>query len=242
VIWVSAVVGSVMLAVFVPVELRSAAPLLDLRLFLSRMFRSANLITLCSAAGFLGALFVYPLMLQTAFGYSPLEAGLLTCPEAIGIMLGTQIASRLYRPIGPRRLIAGGQGLVCTVLVAIALVMAETTPHWIAVLLMTLLGYGQSHTFMPIQAAAFDTVPRSKVGAGTALYNATRQAGSAIGVAVAATVIGLIGVPTDPSAAVEPFRWALLVLAVLPLLGSVLALFTMDDADAAPSRGLTPAR
>ena len=189
--------------------------MLDLRLFVSRMFRSANLITLCSAAGFLGALFVYPLMLQTAFGYGPLEAGLLTCPEAIGILIGTQIASRLYSPIGPRRLIAGGQAMVCAVLVAIALVMSQTTPHAVAVLLMTLLGYGQSHTFMPIQAAAFDTVPRSKVGAGTALYNATRQAGSAVGVAVAATVIGLIGVQADPASAALPFRWALLVLAAL---------------------------
>jgi len=39
---------------------------------------------------------------------------------------------------------------------------------------------------------------------------------------------------------VVPFRWALLVLALLPLLGSLLALVTMHDEDAAPSRGLTP--
>ena len=239
-ILVTGLVGVLLLVVFVPVELHRSAPMLDLRLFVSRMFRSANLITLCSAGGFLGALFVYPLMLQTAFGYRPLEAGLLTCPEAIGILIGTQIASRLYRPVGPRRLIAGGQAMVCAVLVAIALVMSPTTPHTLAVLLMVLLGYGQSHTFMPIQAAAFDTVPRSKVGAGTALYNATRQAGAAVGVALAATVIGLIGVPADPAGAVVPFRWALLTLALLPLLGSLLALFTLHDEDAAPSRGLAP--
>jgi hypothetical protein len=57
---------------------------------------------------------------------------------------------------------------------------------------------------------------------------------------VAATVIGLIGVPVEPAGAVVPFRWALLVLALLPLLGSLLALFTMHDEDAAPSRGLAP--
>ena len=72
-----------------------AAPMLRLQLFGLRLFRSANLITFASAAGFLGGLFVYPLMLQTAFGYSPLTAGLLTFPEAIGIMVGTQVAARL---------------------------------------------------------------------------------------------------------------------------------------------------
>lgn len=235
-------VGIVLLVILVPFELGRDTPMLDLRLFASRMFRSANLITLASAAGFLGALFVYPLMLQTAFGYSPLEAGLLTFPEALGIMVGTQIVSRMYARVGPRRLIASGQALVCAVLVTIAWVTSAATPAWLQVALMVLLGLGQSYTFMPIQAAAFDTVPRSKVGAGTALYNATRQAGSALGVAFAATTIGLIGIGSSPEAALLPFRWALMVCALMPLIGSAVAFFTMHDEDAAPSRGLVPMR
>ncbi len=234
--------GIALLVILVPFELRRDAPMLDLRLFASRMFRSANLITLASAAGFLGALFVYPLMLQTAFGYSPLQAGLLTFPEALGIMIGTQIASRLYPRVGPRRLIAAGQGLVCVILVSIAWVTSAATPAWLQVTLMVLLGLGQSHTFMPIQAAAFDTVPRSKVGAGTALYNATRQAGAALGVAFAATTIGLIGVGSSPEGALLPFRWALMVCALMPLIGSIVAYSTVHDEDAAPSRGLVPVR
>ncbi|HEY4991719.1 MAG TPA: DHA2 family efflux MFS transporter permease subunit, partial [Nakamurella sp.] len=96
-IWIPGVLGLVLLTLLVVVEGRVAAPMLQLRLFRLRLFRSANLITFASAAGFLGGLFVYPLMLQTTFGYSPLTAGLLTFPEAIGIMIGTQVAARLYR-------------------------------------------------------------------------------------------------------------------------------------------------
>ncbi len=102
--------------------------MLRLSLFGLRLFRSANLITFASAAGFLGGLFVYPLMLQTAFGYSPLTAGLMTFPEAIGIMIGTQVAARLYPRVGPRRLIAAGQALVATVLLCLAFVMSTTIP------------------------------------------------------------------------------------------------------------------
>ena len=245
VIWISGLLGTVLLTLLVVVEGRVAAPMLRLKLFRLRLFRSANLITIASAAGFLGGLFVYPLMLQTAFGYSPLTAGLMTFPEAIGIMIGTQVAARLYRRVGPRRLIAAGQALVASVLLCLAFVMSSTIPPVVPVLLMLLLGYGQAHTFMPTQAAAFDTVAPEHTGAATALYNATRQVGSAVGVAVAATVIATIGISasaaTDESAALLPFRWALVACALFSVAGSLIAALTVRDVDAAPSRGLAPA-
>ena len=104
-------------------------------------------------------------------------------------MLGTQIAARLYPRVGPRALIGSGQALVTGMLICLALLLQPSTPWLVAVLLMFVLGIGQAHTFMPSQAAAFDTVPRARTGEATSLYNATRQAGSAIGVALAATVI-----------------------------------------------------
>ena len=188
-------------------------------------------------------------MLQTAFGYSPLTAGLLTFPEAIGIMVGTQVAARNYRRVGPRRLIAAGQCTVAAALLTLAFVMSSSIPAVVPVCLMLLLGFGQAHTFMPTQAAAFDTVAPEHTGAATALYNATRQVGSAVGVAVAATVIATIGFdpaalalrPVDETAALLPFRWALIGCALFSVVGSLVAAFTVNDADAAPSRGLAPA-
>lgn len=244
-IWISGLLGAVLLALLIVVEGRVSAPMLRLTLFRLRLFRSANLITLTSAAGFLGGLFVYPLMLQTAFGYSPLTAGLMTFPEAIGIMIGTQVAARLYGRVGPRRLIAAGQALVATVLLSLAFVMSSTIPPALPVLLMLLLGFGQAHTFMPTQAAAFDTVAPEHTGAATALYNATRQVGSAVGVAAAATVIATIGISATAavaeSAALLPFRWALVGCALFSVAGSLIAALTVRDVDAAPSRGLAPA-
>ncbi len=244
-IWIPGLLGVLLLIALVIVEGRVAAPMLRLSLFGLRLFRSANLITVASAAGFLGGLFVYPLMLQTAFGYSPLTAGLMTFPEAIGIMVGTQVAARMYQRVGPRRLIAAGQALVAAVLLSLAFVMSSTIPVVVPVALMLLLGFGQAHTFMPTQAAAFDTVAPEHTGAATALYNATRQVGSAVGVAVAATVIATIGISatsaTDEVAALLPFRWALFGCAMFSVAGSLIAALTVHDVDAAPSRGLAPA-
>ena len=232
-------IGLASLVALVFVELRVPRPMLQLRLFALPLFRSANLITLASAAGFLGALFVYPLMMQDAFGRTPLEAGLLTFPEAIGIMTGTQIAARLYRRVGPRGLIGSGQALVTLMLVCLALVLQTSTPWFVPVGMMFVLGIGQAHTFMPAQAAAFDTVPRARTGEATSLYNATRQAGSAFGVALAATVIAGVSVAgATGAAAITPFRWALAAMACCTLIGSVIAWLTVNNADAAPSRGL----
>ena len=240
-IWIPGLLGVLLLILLVVVEGRVSAPMLRLTLFRLRLFRSANLITFASSAGFMGALFVYPLMLQTAFGYSPLQAGLLTFPEAIGIMIGTQVAARIYRPVGPRRLIAAGQLTVAIALLGLALVMSAGIAPVVPVLLMLLLGLGQSFTFMPTQASAFDTVAQHHTGAATALFNATRQVGSAIGVAVAATVIATIALDgAAQAAALPPFRWALVGCALFSLGGCLIALLTVRDVDAAPSRGLAP--
>jgi EmrB/QacA subfamily drug resistance transporter len=244
VIWIPGLIGVLLLLALVVVEGRVSAPMLRLRLFRLRLFRSANLITFASSAGFMGALFVYPLMLQTVFGYTPLQAGLLTFPEAIGIMVGTQIGARVYRKVGPRRLIAGGQLTVAVALVALSQVMSVGISPVVPVSLMLLLGFGQAFTFMPTQASAFDTVAQRHTGAATALFNATRQVGAAIGVAVAATVIATVALDvtaaTAEAASLPPFRWALLGCAVFSLCGAIAAL-TVRDADAAPSRGLAPA-
>ncbi len=236
----SGLVGLALLVALVPVQLRVRTPMLQLRLYRLRLFRSTNLVTMASSAGFLGALFVYPLMLQTSFGYGAMEAGLLTFPEALGIMVGTQMVGRLYAKVGPRRLIAAGQSVVCAILLTLALISGDRVPPAVLVVLMVILGLGQSHTFVPTQAAAFDTVPRDQIGAGTTLYNATRQAGAAIGVAIAATAIAGIGVGLAPDAEPTPFRWALVACAMCNMLGVLLAL-TVDDKDAAPSRGLQTA-
>ncbi len=115
----------------------------------------------------------------------------LTFPEAVGIMAGTQVASRLYHRVGPRRLVAAGQFTVAVALVALSFVVSSIIPP---VVLMVVLGTGQAHTFMPTPASAFDTVAPEHTGAATALYSATMQVGSAVLVAVAVTVVATVGV------------------------------------------------
>src|SRR6202034_2991399 len=115
----SCIVGAVLLVVFVFVELRTTRPMVDLRLLSGRLFRSTNLVMFLAAAAFLGMLYLIPLYFQDARGLSALQSGLSTFPEAFGVMIGAQFASRLIYPrIGPRRHITGGLlGLAAATLV-----------------------------------------------------------------------------------------------------------------------------
>ena len=61
-----------------------------------------------ASGGFMGTLFLVPLLLQSGLGFSALHSGLATFTEALGGMTGTQVTSRIYKRVGPRRLMIAG--------------------------------------------------------------------------------------------------------------------------------------
>jgi len=240
--------GAVMIAAMIVVELRTPAPLLHIRLFGNRLFRSCSLVLVMAVSSFLGVLFVVPLFFQLALGLSALQSGLNTFPEAIGIMIGAQFASRLFYPrFGPRRLMSFG---LVGVAVAIGLMtrIGFTTDLWWMRLLMFTMGLAMSQVFISSQAASFATVSHAETAQASSLFNSQRQLGSAVGVAILTTVLALVGtehvVGGHPVPDLAGYHAAFLTAAGLALVGSLLAL-TVRDEDAAATmvgRRSRPAR
>lgn len=100
--------GAVMFVLLVVVETRVREPLLALRLFRERMFRNANVVLTLTYGSFIGVIFLMPLYLQNLRGFTPLESGLTTFRQALGVIVSSQIVGRLYHSVGPRRLIVFG--------------------------------------------------------------------------------------------------------------------------------------
>ena len=100
--------GLAALAALVAVELRSRAPMLNLRLLGNRIFRTGCLVSLCSLGAYSAYLFIMPEFLQQARGASALSSGLTTLPGAVGLWLNAQLAARAYPRIGPRRMAVAG--------------------------------------------------------------------------------------------------------------------------------------
>jgi EmrB/QacA subfamily drug resistance transporter len=228
--------GAVLLAAMVVVELRSAAPMVDLRLLGNRLFRSGNGVMVLASIAFLGTLYAISLYYQDGRGLSALGSGLSTFPEAVGVMAGAQLASRvLYPRLGPRRHITIGLAGMAASIGLLALLGPQTSLWWARLLMLT-LGLFVAQVFVPVQAASFATITPAATGRAATMFNAMRQLGGAIGVAVLTTVIVFVGpvhlVAGHPAANLSAYRVAFLVAAAIALSGVACSL-SIHDADAA---------
>jgi EmrB/QacA subfamily drug resistance transporter len=233
---VATVCGAVLLGLLVVVELRRRYPLVDLRLYANRLFRTTTVVMLFAQAGFLGTLYLVALFFQDGLGLSALESGLLTFPEAIGVMAGSQLVTRvLYPVLGPRRVMRIGLPVVVAAMAGLALVGVDTN-LWLIRLDMFFLGAGMSHVFIPAQAAAFATLTPGETGRASMLFNTQRQISSAVGVAVLTTVLAAVGTVSRVAGRLVPdltaYHAAFLVAASFAVL-ALLATRGIDDAEAA---------
>jgi EmrB/QacA subfamily drug resistance transporter len=233
---VSILLGVVLLALTVVAELRSTAPIIDIRLLRDRLFHSCSGVMALESVTFLGSLYTVSLYFQDARGFSALAAGLSIWPETFGVMNGSQLASRvLYRRLGPRRhLIVGVVG--SSLFIGLLATLGAHSSIWYAWLIMYLAGFSVGQVFVATQGAAFATISQAESGRAATMFNAGRRLGGAIGVAVATTTIVLVnagpGTSSGARIGIAACRAAFLVGAVINLLG-ILAAWSIRDSDAA---------
>lgn len=228
-------VGVVLLTALVLYELRIDEPMIDLRLVGNRLFQATTVVIFVTTAAFLGTLYLVALFFQDGLGLSALASGLSTFPEALGVMIGAQFASRSYARFGPRRVMAIGLVCLATVMLLLTLV-GFSTNLWLVRLIMFALGVAIAHVFVPSQAAAFASISPASTGRASTLFNTARQVGGALGVAVLTTVISAVGVVHAVSGHITPnlaaFHWAFATAAAIAVVAVWFAL-QIDDRDAA---------
>jgi EmrB/QacA subfamily drug resistance transporter len=229
--------GVLALGALVAVELRTEHPLIQMRLFENRLFRTANAVSLFGAASFLGVLFCMPLLLQQGLGNSALNSGSSTFPEALGVLASSQIVARLYPRVGPRRLMGFGLLWVMTI-VLLCCTIGPNTSLWVVRLLMFCTGAGMAYVFLPFGAAAFATITSADTGRASVISNAQNQLGGALGVAIMSGTLALVNANHIAPGTVDPYLGgyyaAFVAAAILALAGSLIA-FTIHDLDAAAS-------
>jgi EmrB/QacA subfamily drug resistance transporter len=225
--------GVILLVALVITELRIAEPLLNLRLLKDPLFRAANGIVALASIMFVAWLFLMAQYYQNVIGLSALQAGLATVPQTIGVVLGTQLGSRIFYPrFGPRRTIMVGFLNVTLCTAGIALIPSEYY-RW-AWILLFLTGLGLPSVFQSAQAAGFATIDNASTAKATAFYSAQRQVSGAFGVAAVTTVLAVAGDPEPGQTltAPGPYHLAFGVLACVAALGIPIA-SRIDDVAAA---------
>lgn len=175
-------------AAFAVVELRTEHPLLDVRLFGNRAFGSGALSLLLQFLGVLGLFYFAVQYLQLVLDYSPLQSALALAPIAAPVILLSVISPLLVPRVGLRILGSSGVAILGLGILLMVRLDAHSSYAEVAVpLLVAALGLGLCSA--PATAAIMENTPDEKQGVGSAVNDAAREIGSAVGVALAGSIL-----------------------------------------------------
>jgi EmrB/QacA subfamily drug resistance transporter len=185
----------VLLPLFVLIERHGRSPMLDLGLFHNRLFAAA------SAAAFLNGLSRFALMFLFVFyfqgpqGASPIMAGLMLAPMAIGMLVASPLAGIAADRRGSRGLAAAGMLVTAVGLAGMTTLEAHTPYVWSAFWLL-LAGVGSGMFNSPNTAAMMGVVPVHRRGIAAGARVMLQNTGAVISIAFVMAII-TAAVPQD---------------------------------------------
>ena len=205
------------LAAFAVWETRAKEPMLDVRLFRNRRFSAASGAITLSFFALFGSIFFLTQYLQLVLGYAPFAAGLGVLPVAAGIALASPVSARLSAARGAKLVVAGGLATLAAGLLLMT-GFAVDSPYGIVAASYGLLGVGIGLAMTPATDSVMGSLPLAKASVGSAVNDATRTTGGALGVAVLGSILssgyrGDMDAVSVPAAAHDSLAGALAVAA-----------------------------
>ncbi len=172
---------------FVRIERRQEHPMLDVSLFSERAFSAASGSVTVAFFALFGFIFLITQYFQVIRGYGTLSTGARILPVALSIggasVLGANMAGRL----GTRAIVSTGLTLLGASFLWISQAGTET-PYLVIVVQMVMMGTGLGLTTAPATESILSVLPPARAGVGSAVNDATREAGGTLGVAVIGSV------------------------------------------------------
>lgn len=186
----SLLVGLLLLALFVQRCSSVADPLLDLSLFKLPFVVAANISGLFFSIGFLGMWLLNTQWLQAVWGYSPAMSGLAIAPGPVSAALLAAPMGRMAMKWGHARVLMLGSVLLSFGTLMFSL-QVQPTPNYVSDLLpwMIITGAGVGCSMSTLSAAASAFLPPARFAMGSALNTTMRQVGSALGAALAGSLV-----------------------------------------------------
>jgi EmrB/QacA subfamily drug resistance transporter len=192
--------GAIGLAVFVAIELRVVAPMVEFGLFRTRQFIGSNLIAFIITFAMMGTFFFMALYMQDILGYSALEAGVRFLPTTMVIAVVAPIAGRLADRLGPALPMSGGLAVLAVAMFMFAGISPSTTYSGLLVPFV-LMGIGIAMVMSPMSTAAMNSVSVQKAGGASGVLQMSRMIGASVGVAATGAIFqSQLGSGFDPAA------------------------------------------
>ncbi|WP_034087997.1 MFS transporter [Streptacidiphilus albus] len=186
--WVPLLGGLVLLGLFVWQQQRASHPVLTIAWFRNRHFSASVVAIGLTFFALMGVTFFGVFYMQSIRGYSPLQAGLLLLPMAVGQLLVSPRARHAVTRFGVRATCTAGMLLIALAFGGFMLLGRETG-IWVLEVLAFVQGVGMALVMPPATVTIMSSLPREKAGSGSAVSNTFRQVGGSLGVAILGAVL-----------------------------------------------------
>ena len=217
-------------------ELRTAHPMLDLRLFRRKLVAIGVGASWLSFLGSQATRFMMPFYLQRLLEMSPRDVGLLMIPPALCMVLVGPVSGRLSDHFGWRILTLSGLGLSATGAFLLAALLTESSSALFIVLMMMLQSCGMALFNSPNNSSILGAVDRTQYGVVASLTQLVRNSANVTSIAIATTIVvvtmAAYGVepsldavsPSVADAFVAGLKWSFILMGGMLAVGMVLVI------------------
>jgi DHA2 family multidrug resistance protein len=181
-------IAAVAIAIAIWWEWRHDDPVVELTLLRERNFAIANLYFFLFAFGLFGSTVLIPEMLQTLFGYTATDAGLVLGPGVAIIVMLAPFVVRILPRVGAKRLLGFSFSIAALSFFYYSGMTTETDYLHFA-LARCFQGFGYAFMFVPVTQLAYSYLPRNKNNKGSSLTNLCRNWGASFGIAFVTTML-----------------------------------------------------
>lgn len=185
---ISMFIGSVVsAALFLLVESKVQAPLVELELFREPTFTASNICYLITGFGIVAPLLIFNFFLQNALGYEALNAAYIVMAVSLSVIVSMPLGSAIAGKLGARPVnfcgllfMGGGAFLLSRLTVS--------TSKFVMVVDMIVFGFGLGFSCQSM-VSSIKHLPAEKSGIGSGIVNAARQVGTCVGIAILVTIL-----------------------------------------------------
>jgi EmrB/QacA subfamily drug resistance transporter len=180
--------AAMLLPLWVLIESRSRAPMLDLKIFKSRLFAAASAAAFINGLARFALMFLFVFYFQGAQGNSPIEAGIKLMPLALGMLVASPLAGMYADRHGSRALAAAGM-LLSAVGLAGMTTLTVSSPYLQSGLWLMVVGVGSGMFNSPNTAAMMGSVPAQRRGIAAGARTLLQNTGAVLSIAFVLAIV-----------------------------------------------------
>jgi DHA2 family multidrug resistance protein len=183
-----AAVAVVCLTALVIWELRTAHPIVDLRVLKVRTYATG--VFMMTMLGFVlyGSMVLLPIFLQTLLGYPAMQAGIAMAPRGMGSFIAMPIVGAILARLDARKLLGAGIIGASVTLVSLSWLNLDAG-YWDIFWPQFLQGMTMALLFVPLTTVTMDPIRKEQMGNATSIFNLMRNIGGSTGIAMATTFL-----------------------------------------------------